>query len=78
MKREIKALVPYAEEIRIIRITCAFCSNEEDFERDNFTEKTKGEVVQLLVDDGWRELTADSVEGFACRACVEEFKGGEV
>lgn len=76
MKKEIKALVPYAEEIRIIRVTCAFCSNEEDFERSDFTEKTKGEVVQLLVDEGWKELAADSLEGFACRACCEEFKDG--
>lgn len=77
MKAEINALTPYAEEIRIIRVTCAFCSNEEDFERGNFTEKTKGEVMQLLIDDGWKEIEADSLSGFACRACCEEFGGSK-
>lgn len=75
MKPEIKKLIPYTEEIHIIRVTCAFCSNEEDFERDDFTEKTKGEVVKLLVEEGWEELEGDSLEGFACRACCEEFGG---
>lgn len=28
----------------------------------------------MLADEGWKELTSDSVEGLACRACVEELK----
>lgn len=69
-----KAWIPYVEEIRVIRITCAFCSCEEDFELGDFTEKSKVESLKVLIDSGWQELTADSVEGLACPSCVAELK----
>ena len=74
MEDQVKAWIPYAEEIRVIRVTCAFCSNEEDHERSDFNDATKEEVLKMLADEGWKELTSDSVEGLACRACVEELK----
>ncbi|HUH58163.1 MAG TPA: hypothetical protein VL020_06590, partial [Pseudomonadales bacterium] len=66
---QVNAWVPYAEEIRVIRFTCAFCSCDEDFERSDFSAKTKAEAVKVLIDEGWEELTADSLEGLACPAC---------
>lgn len=75
MEDQVKVWLPYAEEIRVIRVTCAFCSNEEDIECSDFDDATKEEVLKMLAGEGWDELTSDSVEGLACRACVADIRG---
>jgi hypothetical protein len=74
MEDQVKSWMPYVEEIRVIRITCAFCGSEEDSEPGDFTEKSKAEALKELIDLGWEEITADSVEGLACPSCVKEVK----
>lgn len=68
-------LSEYVEEIRIIRFTCSFCGETEDFERETFSRKIKKDVTGILAAGGWAERTSYSVEGLACPACIDGIDG---